>query len=382
MDHIPEDLTGSDFVAILEALASGVSIANAEGRIIYSNGAANRILGTPRSDAPPSEWADHYGVFVPGTDTPFPEADYPLMRALRGEDADDVELLIRNPAHSGDVTIQCSARPLRNGGEALTGAVVIFRDVTALKEALADLERSNDELRQAQRMKEELNAFIVHDLKNPISTVLGLADLMETAEEIDPDQVRADAAETRAAAERMHRMVLDLLDLQLSEDGALEIEREPVPVRSLLEEVAQALRARAPGITVGEVAPGLTLEIDRSLTFRLLTNLVDNCVKYGPPKGRIVLEGSAERDGSALLSVQDEGPGVPEELKERIFDKYAQLERDLGRRAADSRGLGLRFCRVVAEAHGGEIWVENVQPNGARFIVKLNTPSGDNHVVP
>lgn len=272
--------------------------------------------------------------------------------------------------------------PARNGGEALTGAVVIFRDVTALKNALADLERSNDELREAQRMKEELNAFIVHDLKNPLSTVLALADLMETAEEIDPDQVRADAAETRAAAERMHRMVLDLLDLQLSEDGSLEMEREPVPVRNLLEEVAQTLRARAPGIAVGEVAPGLTLEIDRSLAFRLLTNLVDNCVKYGPPSGSILLEASVEGDGSAVLSVQDEGPGVPEELKERIFDKYAQLERDLGRRAADSRGLGLRFCRVVAEAHGGEIWVENVQPNGARFIVKLNTPSGDDHVVP
>lgn len=381
MDHIPEDLTGSDFVAILEALATGVSIANAEGRIIYSNGAANRILGTPRSNAPPSEWAGHYGVFVPGTDTPFPEADYPLVRALRGEGPDDVELLIRNPAHLGDVTIQCSARPLRNGGEELTGAVVIFRDVTALKEALADLERSNDELRRAQRMKDELNAFIVHDLKTPIATVLALADLMETAEEIDPEQVRADAAETRAAAERMHRMVLDLLDVQLSEHGRLEIEREPVPVRNLLEEVAQALRARAPGVTVGKVAPGLTLEIDRSLAFRLLTNLVDNCVKYGPPKGRILLEASAEDDGSALLSVQDEGPGVPDELKDRIFEKYAQLERDLGRRAADSRGLGLRFCRVVAEAHGGEIRVENVQPNGARFIVRLNTPYGDNHVV-
>lgn len=382
MDNVPEDLSGSDFLAILEALASGVSIANAHGRIVYSNGAADRILGMMRTDAPPSAWASHYGVFVPGTDTPFPETDYPLVRALNGEDADDVELLIRNPALPGDVTIQCSARPLRNGGDSLTGAVVIFRDVTALKEALAELERSNAELRRAQGMKEEMNAFIVHDLKNPISTVLALADLMETADEIDPDQVRADAAETRAAAERMHRMVLDLLDLQLSEDGRMEVEPELVPVRELMEEVAQALRPRAPGITVGEVARGLTLEIDRSLVFRLLTNLVDNCVKYGPPKGRILLEASAEGDGSALLSVQDEGPGVPEELRERIFDKYAQLERDLGRRAVDSRGLGLRFCRVVAEAHGGEIWVENVQPNGARFIVKLNTPSGDNHVVP
>jgi K+-sensing histidine kinase KdpD len=118
---------------------------------------------------------------------------------------------------------------------------VIFPDVNTLKKALADLERSNDELGRTQRLTEELNAFVVHDLKNP---------------------------------------------------------------------------------------------------------------------------------------------GVPEELKERIFDKYARRERDLGRCAADSRRLGLRLCRVMAEAHGGEIWLENVEPNGARFIVKLNSPYGDHHVVP
>lgn len=375
MREIPGDLTGPDFVAILESLASGVSIANAAGRIIYSNSAANRILGMTRTDAPASEWASHYGVFIPGTDTPFPDTGYPLVRALNGEEVDDVEMLIRNPSRPHDVTVRSSARPLRNGGTALEGAVVIFRDVTELKRAQAELERSNEKLRQTQQMKEELNAFVVHDLKNPIATVLGLAELMETAEELEPDQVRQDAAEIRAAADRMHGMVMDLLDLQLAEDGSLALERELVPVRGLLDDVRRAIRSRAPGIIVGRADPDLQLQVDRSLTFRMLVNLVDNCLKYGPRDGRIVLEAVTERDGSVVLSVQDEGPGVPEELRERIFDKYAQLERGADRRSADSRGLGLRFCRVVAETHGGEIWVEDGEPKGARFCVRVGPGS-------
>lgn len=373
MHDLPGSLPRPDFIAILEALASGVSIANAEGRIIYSNGAANRTLGMIRTDAPPSEWASHYGVFVPGTDEPFPESDYPLVRALKGEDVDGVEMLIRNPILPGDVTIECSARPLHNGSESLEGAVVIFRDVTDLRKARADLERSNEELRRTHQMKEELYAFVVHDLKTPIATVMALAELMQTAEEMDPEQVRADAAEIRSAADRMHRMVLDLLDVQVAEDGGLGIERTVVRVRELLEDVRKGVRPRAPGIAIGQVDPDLQLSVDQALIFRLLVNLIDNCVKYGPPGGRILLNAVAERDGSVCLSAADEGPGVPEELRERIFEKYAQLERGADRRSADSRGLGLRFCRVVAEAHGGQIWVEDAEPKGARFCVRLAT---------
>jgi signal transduction histidine kinase len=374
MRNDPGDLTGPDHLAVLEALASGVSIANADGRIIYSNGAADRILGILRTDAPPEAWAGHYGVFLPDGDMPFPESEYPLVRALTGEEPEDVEMLIRRPDLAADVTIQSSARPLRDPDGAIVGAVVVFRDVTALKRARAELERSNRELVRAQRAKEELTAFVVHDLKNPISTIIALAELLDHEEELDGLQVRADARDIRAAAERMHRLVLDLLDIQLAEDGALELARRHLSVAHLFEGVCEAVRARAPGIQVGTAPEGVMVDADEALTFRLLANLVDNCVKYGPPGGRIRLDASVEPDGSVRLAVEDEGPGVPESLRDRIFEKYTQLERAGGRRASDSRGLGLRFCRVVAEAHGGTIWVEDATPRGARFCVRLPAP--------
>lgn len=375
MRNSPGDLTGDDFTTALEALASGVSIVNSKGRILYSNAAAIRILGAKPTDEPPSEWARYYGVLIPGTDTPFPESEYPLVRALRGEEPEDVEMLIRNPALSDDVIIQSSARPLREADGSIKGAVVVFRNVTALRRARDELQKANDELRETQRLKEELTAFIVHDLKSPLTSVMALASMLESSDELDPDQIREDAADISEGAARMHRMVLDLLDVQIGENGALELEREDVPVSDLLEEVADAVRSRAPGVEV-QTAPEAPLRVnaDRRLLFRVVTNLVDNCIKYGPAGGRISLAAAALGDALVEISVQDEGPGVPDDLRERIFDKYAQLERGRQHRSFDSRGLGLRFCRVVAEAHGGRIWVEDGEPVGARFCLLLPRP--------
>lgn len=110
---------------------------------------------------------------------------------------------------------------------------------------------------------------------------------------------------------------------------------------------------------------------DRPLIIRLVVNLIDNCVKYGPPDGKIWLEASHEGRETVRLCVADEGPGVPEDLREKVFEKYARVERVAGSRSAESRGLGLRFCKVVADAHGGRIWVEDREPKGARFCVEL-----------
>jgi K+-sensing histidine kinase KdpD len=110
---------------------------------------------------------------------------------------------------------------------------------------------------------------------------------------------------------------------------------------------------------------------DRSLLFRVVANLVDNCVKYGPRGGRISLTAYAADDDGVRIDVEDEGPGVPDDLRETIFDKYAQVERVRGGQSTNSRGLGLRFCRVVVDAHGGHIWVEDAEPTGARFCLEL-----------
>jgi K+-sensing histidine kinase KdpD len=102
-------------------------------------------------------------------------------------------------------------------------------------------------------------------------------------------------------------------------------------------------------------------------------NLIDNCAKYGPEGGVVTVDLATSSRDPIVVRVSDEGPGVPPELRERIFEKYAQAERGQGMRSSDSRGLGLRFCKVVVDTHGGRIWAEDAEPRGARFCVELRS---------
>lgn len=369
MTPIPEAFSRLDLYTVLHNLADGVTLADAEGRIVFSNAAADRILGASAAvEADPEEWAEHYGVFLPDGQTPFPTERYPLVRAIEGEATRDVEMLVRNGRHPDGVLISVSGQPLVDEEGTLMGATVVFRDIT--------------ELRKMQRMREELAGFIVHDLKSPLTTIIATASLM--ADENPHDQeLLDDARSISVAASRVSRTVMNLLDTQMAEDGRLELAMSRVQASEILGEVHEAAVARigvreGDRLVMGDV-DGLELRVDRDLLFRALMNLVENCVKYGPGTGKIWLDARRVGPGRIRFTVRDQGPGVPEHLRERIFEKYSRVEREDGFRSRDSRGLGLRFCKVVAEAHGGRIWVEDAESVGARFCLELPVEGTGSH---
>jgi len=252
----------------------------------------------------------------------------------------------------------------------------VFRDITELRHVQRELEEANLHLRSVQDMKNELVSFVAHDIKNPLSIIVATCGLLDRANQLSPEQ-QEDVDGIRAAAHRINRMVLDMIDLQLAEDGALQLNVQTIEVRDLMQEVARSLIVRMgrahQRLSVG-TADGLAIRGDRSLLFRLIINLADNCLKYGPPDGQIRISAWRSTGDRVAIAVSDEGPGVPEHMRDRIFDRYAKGERLDGQRSADSRGLGLRFCSVMAEAHGGTVWVEDAEPHGARFCVAL--PAG------
>lgn len=361
MTATPEWFGHLDLYTVLDSLPDGVTLADDQGRIVFSNAAADRILGTEAPpDAPPHEWAEHFGVYLPDGKTSFPTDRYPLVRAVAGEETRGVEMLIRNASVPEGVLIAASGKPLRDRTGALIGAAVVFRDIT--------------ELRRAQRLKDELAAFIIHDLKSPLTTIIGTSDLI-ALDHGDNAEILEDLQTIRVAAHRINRMVLDLLDSQMADDGALEPALADIDLATLFRTVREAAVGRMATrdrerVIIGDV-DGLRVRADQELLFRSLMNLVDNCVKYGPGEGKIRVDGTATEHDTVLITVEDQGPGVPPSLRERIFDKYARVERAVEHRAKDSRGLGLRFCRVVAEAHGGRIWAEDAEPHGTRFCLTL-----------
>jgi two-component system, sensor histidine kinase and response regulator len=230
----------------------------------------------------------------------------------------------------------------------------------------------NDEVKRAHRQKEELAALIVHDLKSPLTGILGNADLLIEDETLS-DDVRASAQDIYRSAEAMHRMVLNILDISRSEDGSLTLRRQPLDIKALIDQVASGFERRAKErdqTLTRDVAPLPAISADRDLIERLLHNLLDNAMKYTPKRGHILVFARAD-DRRVEIAISDDGPGIPARFRDKVFEKYVQLEEGAAQHARTSRGLGLTFCKLAVEAHGGKIVAEERVPKGTTFRLEL-----------
>ena len=217
-----------------------------------------------------------------------------------------------------------------------------------------------DKLQQVQRQKDELSALLVHDLRNPLASILLNAHLLELEH---PSEIARDIV---TGAEAMRRMVANMLDISRSQDGTLNARLGEVRVRPLFEQVCSALATRAhqSGKELSVLAPtDLVARADPELLRRICDNLVDNAVKYASP-GLVHLEGRRV-PGGVEVRVEDKGPGIPAADRELVFDKYTQLG------SSRSGGLGLTFCRLAAKAQGGSIRVEESPLGGSAFVLTL-----------
>ncbi len=234
-----------------------------------------------------------------------------------------------------------------------------------------DLIRSQrDALVHAQRQREELTALLIHDLKNPLAAIEMTAQFLSTSQNVS-EVAREASCEIVDAAAATRRMVMNLLDICRSEDGALVPKWSDVDIEKLLDEVVRenARQAAYRDIRItgrSHVEPRLLADVD--LLRRVLENLIVNAIRYSPRKATIEVS-AVGIAGSIEFRVRDAGPGVPEGLREKIFEKYVTI--DSGHADSTNRGLGLTFCRLAAEVHGGRIWVESNEPEGSVFVVSI-----------
>ena len=233
-----------------------------------------------------------------------------------------------------------------------------------------------DALLVTQRMKEEYTGFVVHDLKSPLTGILSNAEWVVSMQGLPP-QVKESVEDILESATSMHRMILNLLDISRSEDGAPAPKLGPVDMGALLEAIsvgfARRLRDTGQRLEVAMSLQSPMIRADEEMLRRLMDNLVDNAVRHAPLGDCIRIEARPADPGWIELRVSDKGPGVPESERERIFEKYYRLSQDEQRLspARSSRGMGLAYCRLAAEAHGGRIWVEENVPYGCVFCVGL-----------
>ena len=232
----------------------------------------------------------------------------------------------------------------------------------------------DDSARELREKKRVLAALVVHDLRSPLSALQGYLGLIkeEIQEGKPPAQALSFLEDCDTLVQKVLGLVATILDVDELEDGILRAQLSSVRLAELVERARSGNRAnfemRQLAIEV-DVPADMIVRLDRDLMGRVIENLVDNATRYAPRGGRVAV--AARRDEQGIeIAVGNSGPPVPAAERDKIFGRYHQIE---ARRvsARQNRGLGLYFCKLAAEAHGGTIHVEERGDLGAVFVVRL-----------
>ncbi len=245
----------------------------------------------------------------------------------------------------------------------VTGWLLVFRDMS---EELA-----------LQQLRDDMTHMLVHDLRAPLAVLQGsLSSIPGFLEQGRLDIVQKLTDVSQRGVQRLLSLVSDILDIARLESGNLPLNPSWVDVRRLLNEIVEQIAPLANQSQVELIvsAPaGLPrLYVDAALIGRTLSNLVDNALKFTPAGGRVTLwSAPPPNDAGGLLwiGVSDSGPGIPPEKQQLLFEKFQQLSTPGAKRAGS--GLGLHYCKLAVEAHGGKIWVESQPEQGSTFVIQL-----------
>ncbi len=251
------------------------------------------------------------------------------------------------------------------------------RSLLKLKAVTDALEDSYRKLRELEKVREDLMKMIVHDLKTPLTSVLASLEMVTDGDfgVLTTVQKRV-LADAEYKAEELLSLINDLLEVARIEDANLRLNIEPLAPGAFIAdlvaewEVRLAQEGAVVAVDVDDDSP--VFEGDKAILKRLFSNLMQNALVHSMGSG-VAIELRARADGEGILfAVSDNGPGIPEEYHEVIFQKFRQVKEPRLPNVRSS-GLGLAFCKLAAEAHGGRIWVKSREGEGSTFFVRLPT---------
>jgi signal transduction histidine kinase len=238
----------------------------------------------------------------------------------------------------------------------------ILRDVTARHEL--------------ERMKDEFIAVVSHELRTPLTAIRGALGLLETGVVGEVSEAgRTLARIGRSNSDRLIRLVNDILDLESVVAGGVALNIEPLTANGLVEPALRALASIADEANVAlqrDVGVGDDLEFqgDRDRLAQVLTNLLDNAIKFSPPGTSVTVRTQAEGEEHVRICVQDRGPGISKADQQRLFQRFGMLDSSNARKASGT-GLGLAISKAIVDLHGGSVGVESAPGKGATFYFSL-----------
>ncbi|MBI5815712.1 MAG: GAF domain-containing sensor histidine kinase [Nitrospinae bacterium] len=255
-------------------------------------------------------------------------------------------------------------------------ALSVFAGVIVTAMLSAEIRRDRDKfkemharLSELQLFKENMIQMLVHDLKGPVGVIISNIGML--LDEVKDDFQKEVLDSANSSAEELLRMVMDILDVNKMEEGKFSISPEDMDIVELGRTGLERIRAMAEGdgknVAFETDSPSLKIQADKGLIGRVIWNLLSNANNHTSRGGKITLKTQA-RDSGAVITVADTGTGISEDDAKRIFDKFYQAG---NRHVKYSTGLGLTFCKMAVEAHGGRITVESELGKGSRFTIAL-----------
>ena len=332
--------------AMLDSMIEGLVVLDSRGRIALANRAAEKLFGFSR-------------MMVGGT---LLEAirhhEVAALAARVGTEGAVVEHEVRLESPEPRV-LQISAVALRDTSGAAAGAVLVFHDVTRLREL--------------EGVRQDFVANVSHELRTPLSLIKSAAETLIDGAKDDPAVATRFLEIIDKHANRLTLLIDDLLLLAKLDSGRIEMKFRALELSDAAQDALDdfGIMARARNVTLTNSVPsGLVARADPERLRQVLSNLIDNAIKYGRAEGHVTVSGRVIDESHVELSVRDDGPGIPLEAKERVFERFYRVDKARSREQGGT-GLGLAIVKNVMQAHGGEVRVESTPGHGTTFFLRL-----------
>jgi two-component system, OmpR family, phosphate regulon sensor histidine kinase PhoR len=329
---------------LLNSISEGILFLDAQGRITGANEAVARMFN-PAGPLKGKTLLEAFRLH------PLVELVNEIQESGR---AREMEIAL---AGAPQRFFEVSGSTLRRPGGA--GIILTFHDITRLK--------------QLENMRKEFVANVSHELRTPLTLIKGFAETLLDGAMDDPAAAQRFVTTIQRNAERLALIIDDLLTISSLESGQMGIEKQSLRLHALVERVVTELQASRSTRTIkiqNLVPPEVVVCADLQRLQQVLTNLLDNALKYGRDHGYIKISARMLPDGGAQISVADDGPGIPREALERIFERFYRVDRARSRDQGGT-GLGLSIVKHIVQAHRGRVWAESELEKGSTFHITL-----------
>lgn len=357
------------FRSVLQALTQGALVYDVNGVMVECNPAAETILGSVRADLLGRNANDRRLGATHADGTLYGDEERPITIALRhGIEVRDEVIGISRASDGARRWLLVTSAPLWGPGNRITGAITTFADVTELFTLKNQLQESLDDLARAARERAALLSAVSHDIRAPLAAIRMMTEILEDrADAISEFQRTEMISRVRAEARRTEGVLSDLVAANRLGSGLEAPRRTRVDLEQLIYESARELAGATHSITVDAVRGDLMLWADEVQVERIVDNLISNAITHTPAGCKILISAVGKAD-VVELAVDDDGPGVPDEMRVSVFAAYVRGERSADR---PGTGLGLFLVQQFARFHGGSARCMPSERGGARFLVTL-----------